>query len=300
MALLVGKAHDLVLYGRAVARAGAAYQPRIARRQRDVVAYQLVRLRRRVGQVAHRAVLQFALGHERERRYRIVAGLRYHLAEVYRAHIDARGRAGLEPPQFKAEFGQRVAQRPRREQSLWSGLPCRLADYYAALQVHAGAHYRRPAAVPRAGQRDDRLDLAAPCVYARALALAHSQMLLVFERGAHPALIGALVGLRAQRQHRRALGRVEHARLNERIVYRAAHLAAQRVYLAHKVALGRAAYRRIARHQRDRVEVERQHQRLKPQPRTRQRGFHTGMARAYHHHIVHSGFKFHISIHAFL
>ena len=46
-----------------------------------------------------------------------------------------------------------------------------------------------------------------------------------------------LVGLGAQRVHRRALGGVEHARLDQRVVHDAPHLAAQRVYLPHQVAL---------------------------------------------------------------
>ena len=59
-----------------------------------------------------------------------------------------------------------------------------------------------------------------------------------------------------------------------------AHLAAERVDLAHQVALADPADRRIARHLADMVEVEREHQGARAHPGGGERGFDTGVAGA--------------------
>ena len=296
VALLVGKAHHLVLYRGAIARARAAYQPRIARREGDVLAYQLVGAGRGVGEIAQRAVAEPPLGHEGEGRYRLVARLRLHPVKVDGAHVHARGRACLEAPQLEAQLAQRSRQRPGREQALRPGLPGGVAYYDTAFEVYARAQYGRAAGIARAGHGHYRAHASALGVDARAFALPHGQARLMLQRAAHAGLIGALVGLRAQREHGRALGCVEHAGLYEGIVYGAPHLAAQRVYLAHQVPLGRAAYGGVAGHQRNGVQIEREHERFKAQPRAGQRGLDPGMACAHHHYVVFASVKFHISV----
>ena len=78
----------------------------------------------------------------------------------------------------------------------------------------------------------------------------------------------------------RALACVEHARLDEHVVDRAAHLAAQRVDLAYQVPLARAADGRVARHHRHLIQVQRQKQRLYAHPRRRQRRLASRVPRA--------------------
>ena len=80
--------------------------------------------------------------------------------------------------------------------------------------------------------------------------------------------------------HRRALARVEHARLNEHIVDRAAHFAAERVDFAHQMPFARAADGWIARHHRHLIEMQRQQQRLYAHARRGQRRLAPRMARA--------------------
>ena len=70
---------------------------------------------------------------------------------------------------------------------------------------------------------------------------------------------------------------IEQLELNAGRVDREAHQPAERVDLADEMALGRAANRRIARHQRDRLRRQRAEPDAAPQPRRRPRRFASGM-----------------------
>ena len=273
VALLVCKAHDLVLDGGTVARAGALDRALVHGRAVDVLADDAVRLRVGVGQVALRAVGKRTVRHERERGDDLVAGLRLHLVKVDGALLDARRRAGLEPTQRDAQPAQRARQLHGGEQTLRAALPAGLADDDAAVHVHAGADDGGLAGDLRAGGCANAGDCAALSEDLAALALAHLEIWLAKERALHPLLIGALVRLRAQGVDGRALARVEHAGLDERVVDGAAHLAAQRVDFTHQMAFARAADGGIAGHERDRVEIEREQQRMQAHARARQRRF---------------------------
>ena len=99
-------------------------------------------------------------------------------------------------------------------------------------------------------------------------------------------MIRALVRLRAQRIHRRALAEIEHAHLDRRLVRDNPHHAAQRVNLAHQMTLPRAADGRIARHHRDIVQRNRRQKRPAAEMRRSQRRLAPRMPRADHNHII--------------
>ena len=107
--------------------------------------------------------------------------------------------------------------------------------------------------------------------------LANRQVGRDLEHALHPRAIGGLVGLRAARAHGRSLARVEEAELDSGLVDGERHLAAERVDLAHQMALADPADRRIARHLADMVEIEREHQRGNAHARRGQRGFDAGV-----------------------
>ena len=73
----------------------------------------------------------------------------------------------------------------------------------------------------------------------------------------HPCAVEPLVGLRPRRPHRRAAAAVEQLELDAGRVDRPPHQPAERVDLAHEMALRRAANRRIAGHVRHRVPRQR-------------------------------------------
>ena len=64
----------------------------------------------------------------------------------------------------------------------------------------------------------------------------------------HFSGIGVLVALRARAPHRWTFGRVEHAKLNARVIGGLRHNAAKRVNFPHHLSLGKTANRRIATH----------------------------------------------------
>ena len=80
---------------------------------------------------------------------------------------------------------------------------------------------------------------------------------------AHGPAVQVLVALGAQGLHGGAFARVQHADVGQRPVGVDAHLPAERVHLAHQMALGRAADRAVAGHQRHFVQRQRQAERLR-------------------------------------
>ena len=102
----------------------------------------------------------------------------------------------------------------------------------------------------------------------------------------HRAAVQLAVGLGARAPHRRSLAAVQHAELDAGPVDRAAHDAVERVDLAHQMALGEPADRRVARHLADRRARMRQQRRARAQPRRRRGRLAPGMAAADHDDIV--------------
>ena len=106
------------------------------------------------------------------------------------------------------------------------------------------------------------------------------------EHGLHAPRVGVAVAEHAGGLHRRALGGVERLEVRARQVRRAGHLAAERVELAHQVALGGAAHGRVAAHHRGAVALEREAQRREPHARAGERGLAARMAQAHHDDVV--------------
>jgi len=116
--------------------------------------------------------------------------------------------------------------------------------------------------------------------------LEHDQVRLRFHRAADEGAIQRAVGLAARGAHRRALGGVEPAPLDAGGVGRARHDPAQRVDLAHQVALADAADRRVAAHRTDGFDVVGQQQRARAGARGGQRGLGAGVAAAHDDHVM--------------
>jgi hypothetical protein len=89
-----------------------------------------------------------------------------------------------------------------------------------------------------------------------------------------------------------AFARVEHADLDRGAVGVTGHLAAERIYLADDMALGRAADRGVARHEGYRVEVHREQERAVPHARGGQGRLAPGVPPAYYDDIVVSGHRY--------
>jgi hypothetical protein len=115
--------------------------------------------------------------------------------------------------------------------------------------------------------------------------LEQRQVRLVLDRLADRGAVQRAVGLAARRAHRRALAGVQRAPLDAGAVGRPRHDAAQRIDLAHQVALADAADRRVAAHLPHGLDLVRQQQRARAHARSRQRGLGAGMAAADDDHV---------------
>ena len=96
----------------------------------------------------------------------------------------------------------------------------------------------------------------------------------------HHGLILPPVGLRAQRVHGWPFAAVEHPVLDAGLIGRARHLAAERIELAHEVALARTADGGVAGHVADGVHIDGKADGVQSQPRGGQRGLNARVARA--------------------
>src|SRR5690625_3555473 len=106
-------------------------------------------------------------------------------------------------------------------------------------------------------------------------------MRLRLEKRANGALIKYAIALRAGRAHGRALGAIEHPPVNARPIGRPRHRAAQRIDLAHELALADAPDRGVARHLPERLETLRHQKRGRAHARGRERRLGAGMPAAH-------------------
>ena len=157
-----------------------------------------------------------------------------------------------------------------------------LADDDAALEVRARRHDdgRREVDLPRLDEDAAHGLLVLGEQQVRDENLLDIEVLRLLTRLFHRELVELLVRLRAQRMDSGALARIEHAELNACLVRIDAHLAAERIELAHEMAFAWAADRRVAGHQSDIVHRERRQERLAADARGGQSRLHAGMASA--------------------
>ena len=213
MARFVREAHDFVLDGGAVARARGMHRALVHGRAVQVPADDFVRFLGGVGQIAQGLVLRRLVREEGKRRNRLVARLRLHAGKIDGAAVHARGRARFEAADGKTQVDERIREPRGGHQPLWAAQPGMVADENAALQIHAPAQDHRAGEDARARGGFHAGDRAVLHHNAHHFRLADLQAGLVFQRAPHAQRIGALVRLRAQRMHRRALAGVKHERL---------------------------------------------------------------------------------------
>ena len=279
VARLVGEGHDLRLDRRAVARADALDHAGVDRAAVEVCADDGVRAFVGIGKVAHGLVFDRVRGRKRKRLDLRVARLQLHVREVDRARIHARRRAGLEAAHAQPQRLAALGQRPGSRQPVRSGIAQHIAHDRAPVQIRARGEHCRAAAVDGAVCRHDGADAAALRLDGDDLRLLDAQVRLQLECVLHHGLVFPPVGLRAQRVHGRALAAVEHPVLDAGLIGRARHLPAERVELAHKVALARAADGGVAGHIADGIHIDGEADGVQPEPGGGQRGLNARVPR---------------------
>ena len=302
VAVLVGKAVDLVFHAGTVARPyafdlagehGAAVKAAADDLVRAFIgvgdpARHLLRVHAGSAQKAeHRHPLPHPTGHA-------VARLFGAAAEVNAAPIDARRRAGLEPALRQLQLLQPCRQADGRRITSASGCVVVQADMDLAVQKSARREHHGTTAKAYA-------DLGHGTDYALTFhhqivdrLLEQPQIGLILQPATDRRLVQNTVRLRPRGPHRRPLAGVEDAKLNAALVGRNRHRPTQGIDLLHQVTLAYAAYRRVAAHLAQGLNIVAQQQGLAAHARSGQRGLGASMATADNDHV-----KFFRVVHGF-
>ncbi len=239
--------------------------------------------------VADRAVPAGLQRVVRERDDRVVAVLHLKAVEIDAGAQHPRGGAGLEPAQADAELPQRGGQERGGEHAVRPAFVRDLAHEDFAGQIGAGRKDDRLCR-ERGAEAGRQLPQAAP---ARRdgddLRLAQQQAGLALQLALHDFAVLAPVDLRPQRMDGRPLAAVQHPALDEALVGRAAHLAAERVELADEVPLRRPADGGVARAVSHRVQIDGENNRLTPQASRGEARLDSRVPRADDGHVDGSG-----------
>jgi hypothetical protein len=230
-----------------------------------------------------------AVGNERERRRRIVAGLHIEPGPVDRAAVEPRRCAGLEPPERETVARECLRQAKRR---LFANAPRRdllTADMNQAVEEGAGRQHDPPRREAPAVTQHEPADMPAG-IEQQILdrPLDNVEIRRFGQQSGNRAAIELAVGLRARPAHRSTLAAVQNAELDPGTVDRPAHDAIQRIDLAHQMPLAEPPDRRIARHLANRRPLVRQQQRPRPNPSRSRSRLAPGMAAAHHDDVIRS------------
>ena len=280
--VLVGKAIDLVLDARAVARPHAADDPGEHRAAVKAAADDLVRARIGVRDPArHLPWVLFGAAQKTEHRHRVqVARLFLQLAEIDAAAVDAWRRAGLEPALRELELLQASRKAHCRRVTGAAGAVVLQAHVDAAIQKGARGQHHSPRPEAHAHLRDGTHHAVAFQHQVINGLLEEPQDGLVLQPVPNGRLVEDAISLCPCRAHGRALAAVEDAELDAGFVGRRGHGTAQRVHLLHEVSLADAADAGVAAHLPQRLDVVRQQQRRAAHARGGQGGLGARVATA--------------------
>ena len=281
VAVLLGKAHHLVLDRRAVARADAFDLARIQRRTVQRAADDVVGLLAGVGDpAADLARVVGAAAQVGHHRARVIAGLFLHHRIVERTAVDARRGAGLQAVDRKRALAQARGQGGGRRVAHAPGGVLGLADMDLAGQEGAGGQHHGRGMEAQPGLGDGATHRIAVDDQVIDRGLEHGEVGLRLDHLADRHAVQVAVGLAAGGTHGRALGGIERAPLDAGPVSGLGHRPAQGVDFLDQVALADATDGRVAAHRADGFHVVAEQQGAHTGARRGQGGFGAGMATA--------------------
>ena len=252
--LLVGKADELILNGRAITRTRAVDLARVERRAGDVFANDAVGLGVGVDDVAGkmrkvRKHLLAVVG--RIGKGSLLAGLLLKAGKINGGALYPRGGAGLEADETDARLPKRCRKPLGGQKVVRTCFVDDVARKDGALEIGSRGHHGAFAGPDLAktgtqGANATAAVLSKLGVQRHDLGLHETQIRRTLKRLLHQRLILLAVGLNALALHGRPLTRVEGTGLQGHQIGRAAHFAAQGVDLVDEMAFGRSADRGIA------------------------------------------------------
>jgi hypothetical protein len=273
VALLVGETHHLVFEGGTVTGADPFDDPGIEGGETDVLADETVGLFPRRREEGGKALLAQSFRGEGEG-FRIgIAVLTDEAGKVDRGGAQARGCSRLHPPHLETERPERGGQFQGGDLASPARRPADVADVDEAAEEGPRGDDHRPPGVKDARLIDHAAD---PPVFDDELlhqALTEMEAFLLLHDRLHGKAVDLLVALEAGRLDGRAFGGVQEAEMDGSFVGYPPHLPAQGVEFLDELALGEAADRGVAGHQRNGVEVYVEQERLTTHPRRREGRF---------------------------
>ena len=291
VAVLVGKAHDFVFDGGAVARAEGVFDDaRVHRRLVDVGADDVVRAFVGAGDVAGDLARVFGgVAEVGEDGQRGVAGLGFHAAVINGARVQARRRASFHAGEGEGQVVQARGEVVRRWVAGAAAGEVVETDVDFAAEKGAGGE-------DGGGRVEVDLVLAFYAGDARAFedevgngGLEEVEVWLVFDHFAHRCFVEVAVGLGAGGAYCRAFAAVEDAPLDAGAVGGACHDAAEGVDFFDKMPLADAANGGVAAHLPDGFDVVGEQQGAGAAAGGGAGGFNAGVATADDKNVVMDG-----------
>ena len=282
MAVTVGKAMNLVLDGRAIAR-----PPRVNRaseqwRAMKVGADDIMRRRVGAGDGAGQLRVRASPAHRGHAPHLSIRGLLFQPRPVDGAAIQTGRRAGLQPGHRQIGIAQLRREALRRSLAdAPTGHPLFAAKQRAA-KKGAGAQHHGAGAQRGAICQIDTHRPAPGHAQRGGLTLNQRQTPLPREDALHRRLEQLAVRLNPRALHRAALGAIEHAVMDGGSIGGAGDHAIEGIHLTHKVPLAQAAYRRVAAHRANGIEVETDQRHARAHPRRDRRRLASGVPAAHH------------------
>ena len=211
--------------------------------------------------------------------------LRREPRKVDAAPVDARRCARFQAPLRQLELLEPRRQRDRRRITRAAGRVVFEPHMHPSVEKRAGRQHHRTRMEANAHLRHNPCHSITFDDQVIAGALKNLQVRLVLQPPADRRAVQHAIGLSTGGAHGRALGAVEDAELDARLISGRRHRTAQRIKLLDQVSLADAADRRVAAHLPERLDVVREQQGGAAHARRRERGLGAGMTAADHNHV---------------
>ncbi len=286
MAFLVGKPHDLVLQGRAIAGAHPPDRPRVQGRSVDVLPDEAVGFPRGMAEEGGKP-----LGAETRRPvgkgFEIgVAVLPFQNGKIDGGCLEPRRRARFHPPHFKAQIPETPGQGDRGDFPGPSRGLAGCAHVDQPVQKGSRGDHNGGGTVEKTGGVHDARD--APPLHDDPFhqGLAQVEVFLLFHHRLHGQAVELLVALHPGGLDRRSLGAVENPEMDGRTVGDFSHLAAQGVHFLDQLAFGKPPDGGVAGHEGDAVQADIEQEGAASHPGGGQGGLAAGVTRPDNDHIT--------------
>ena len=288
MTRFIRKAYYFCFDGRTVTRSNADNISRIHRGAGKIFSDYFMRFFVRIRYPAICGVFADAFVFKAHRFNGVVAVLNFKCGKINAFSVYSCGCSRFEPTQRKSERNKAFLKFGRRVHSVGAALIVYVSDKDSAPEKRARCNDGGADFVNGTETGLDLRNFSVFRSYPDYLVLFYIKSVLRFKRFFHQNTVSCSVRLHAERMNSGSFSSVQHSALKKNFVRRLCHLPAESVYFTHKVSFCRAAYRRIARHISDGVEVYCEHNRFQTEPCAGESRLYTRVSSSDNGAVVHA------------